>query len=564
MDPIDPEDHWLHGYAIAGVGGVAADSAARVGPLTKMNFLVGRNNHGKSTLLREAAWWTRQPVNGARDGRRETLVPVDRDTLVQMLRACGVRDSREVEDRLSTFQLMEDGRLAIWVDRTKTRNGVPAVDHNELGSKVRAELGVSNYSVNYSSASSPHVAARCVLVPAFRQMRSADPDQGRPDLASGEGLVAELSSWERPRNPGSAAYSKAKERWEKLQSFVRDVLEDEGAELEIAQATDLHVMLAQAGAMLHIDSLGDGIKQVLMIAATCIYFDDHLVLLEEPEIHLHAGLQRKLMRFLAQNTSNQYLIATHSAHVLDLPGARIFHVTHDGRSSRVAAAVRASDVQQVCLDLGYMASDLLQTNYTIWVEGPSDRIYWSRWLQLTDPELEEGVHFAVMSYGGYLIDSVHLLDEPDPATEDLVQLLRLGRQCVVVADSDKTSESDVVRPTVLRLREEAERPGSGDLIVCEWVRTVENMTPREIFRQTVLSRHPIAGKRLKTALNHGPYDDPYGGMKRGTFSKVTTAKDLVPKLTLSHIDDQLLTVLYGLASSIRTANGLPPREHGSN
>ena len=122
--------------------------------------------------------------------------------------------------------------------------------------------------------------------------------------------------------------------------------------------------------MLHIDSLGDGIKQVLMIAAACIYYDDHLVLLEEPEIHLHAGLQRKLMRFLSEHTSSQYVIATHSAHVLDLPESRIFHVTHDGVSTKVSPAVRSSDVQQVCVDLGYMASDLLQSNYTVWVEGP--------------------------------------------------------------------------------------------------------------------------------------------------------------------------------------------------
>ena len=262
------------------------------------------------------------------------------------------------------------------------------------------------------------------------------------------------------------------------------------------------------------------------------------------------------MRFLANGTNNQYIIATHSAHVLDLPGARIFHVVHDGESTRVAPAVRASDVQQVCVDLGYMASDILQANYTVWVEGPSDRVYWQRWLCLVDPDLVEGVHFTIMSYGGYLIDNVHLRDEPDPATSDLVQLLKLGRQCCVIADSDKLSEFDQIRPTVARLQQEASYPGSGSLIVCDWVRTVENLIPRETFRQGVIAIHPTAGRRLLTASASTPFDNPFDRLRRGTYSKVTIAKEVAPRVSLEDIDPQLLTTLEGLAASIRSANGL--------
>lgn len=264
------------------------------------------------------------------------------------------------------------------------------------------------------------------------------------------------------------------------------------------------------------------------------------------------------MRFLSEHTSSQYLIATHSAHVLDLPGAKIFHVTHDGRSTRVTSAVRASDVQQVCVDLGYMASDLLQSNFTVWVEGPSDRVYWARWLELTDPELAEGVHFTIMSYGGYLIDSVHLRDEPDPATEDLVQLLRLGRQCVVIADSDKTNDVDGLRPTLLRLQQESEHPGSGGLFVCDWVRTVENLVPRELFRRTVIERHPTAGRALKTSGSFGPFDPPFDRMRKGSYSKVAIAQDVAAKLTVADMDDRLRDVVTELAASIRLANGLGP------
>lgn len=556
VEPLAADSHWLYGYAISGIGGISADSQVRLGPLAKVNFLVGRNNHGKSTMLRAAQHWTsaRGPAPGT--GASATLVPVARQDLSRMLRQCGVTDPQEVERRFSSFVSVGEDQLGIWAERSSASNSNGVFDANSLTRTVKEGLRISNYSVAYPGTIHPHVATRCVLIPAFRQMREASPNTKAPDLASGEGLIAELSTWERPKAPGTAGYLAAKERWSRLREFVRDVLEDHEAELEIADATDLHVRLAQAGAMLHIDSLGDGIKQVLMIAAACIYFDDHLVLLEEPEIHLHAGLQRKLMRFLSTRTASQYLVATHSAHVLDLPGAKIFHVTHDGESTRVTSAVRASNVQQVCLDLGYMASDLLQSNFTIWVEGPSDRVYWGRWLQLIDPELAEGVHFTIMSYGGYLIDSVHLRDEPDPATEDLVQLLKLGRQCVVIADSDKTTDVDGLRPTLVRLQHEAEQPGAGGLIVCDWVRTVENLVPRELFRTTVIGRHPTAGKALKSSSSFGPFDAPFDRMRKGTYSKVAIAKDVAAKLQVADMDGQLQDVVTALASSIRSANGL--------
>jgi putative ATP-dependent endonuclease of OLD family len=73
-------------------------------------------------------------------------------------------------------------------------------------------------------------------------------------------------------------------------------------------------------------------------------------------------------------------------------------------------------------DLGYHASDLLQSNGVIWVEGPTDRLYLLKWLELTGLKAKEDLDFTIMFYGGRLLS--HLSFGPD-LTKELIPLLRV-------------------------------------------------------------------------------------------------------------------------------------------
>ena len=114
----------------------------------------------------------------------------------------------------------------------------------------------------------------------------------------------------------------------------------------------------------------------IIIAIAVLAKEDSLIGVEEPEIHLHSLLQKALLRFLIEKTSNKYVITTHSNAFLSRPKeSRITHLWPDKGETRNRLVETPAHVLQVLNDLGIRAADILQANFVLWVEGPSDRIY---------------------------------------------------------------------------------------------------------------------------------------------------------------------------------------------
>ncbi|WJI48406.1 AAA family ATPase [Mesorhizobium sp. C089B] len=172
---------------------------------------------------------------------------------------------------------------------------------------------------------------------------------------------------------------------------------------------------------------GSSLKSVFIILATLrlvplinnIDWSNVVLSLEEPENNLHPSLLRRLLNFLARERDVRkfcLIISTHSPIGIDWSTKRsdtqIIHIKHNGVSASAKVAIGYGSGRDILDDLDIRASDILQANGVIWVEGPSDRIYLNRWIDLnTGGSLKEGstIQLCFMGASSFRICMVYPL-----------------------------------------------------------------------------------------------------------------------------------------------------------
>lgn len=388
------------------------------------------------------------------------------------------------------------------------------------------------------------------LIPAKRQIGERGEDLS--DL-SGRGLIDCLARFQNP----SFDKQDEKVKFNKINKFLQDIIGKEDAILEIPSERE-HILVHMDNKVLPLSSFGTGVHEVILIAAFCTIHDGSIMCIEEPEIHLHPLVQRKLILYLTENTKSQYFIATHSSIFIDAPNASIFHVENDGVQTYVRNISTKEDKRNIIGDLGYLASDIIQSNVVIWVEGPSDRLYLRNWISSFDEVLLEGVHYNIMFYGGALITHLSASDE---ALDEFIRLRDLNRNMAIVIDSDRDRKMAELKPHVRRLISEM----TGENVIV-WVtdgREIENYIDKEKLHAALKALHPrVYGEPCRA----GPYDhafyfkrDSRSASKKGEIykegDKVGAASMLCKEpLNLDILD--LRDRVCDVVRMIRRANGM--------
>lgn len=292
---------------------ISADVKIPLGPVT---ILVGENGSGKSSILRAIHWAIRCAV--LRDGAdRVTLERMDYAPSRDFLHlAHKVRlNSEGASPKVRV--VLESGTDKLEINMHSTRNdaGIKALVSGSLSSTVTATPQLTAYIPGLAGLSE----AESLLATPVLHRRAASGEGGsvlrhillglansateRETIEKHEEL-SELSRWVGKVFPGVRF-------WVKFDR-LRDVNID---------AKFLTNDMAQSGKKLELqwrslDMAGTGFLQVVQIFAYLLHFKPRLLLIDEPDSHLHPGTQERLISAIEEAAKEfpetQFMLATHS------------------------------------------------------------------------------------------------------------------------------------------------------------------------------------------------------------------------------------------------------------
>ena len=210
-----------------------------------------------------------------------------------------------------------------------------------------------------------------------------------------------------------------------------------------------------------ISELGDGLQQVIILTYEAFIKKDetHAFFIEEPELHMHAGMVRQLMNFYLNETNHYYFFTTHSNHLLDMADESDQVIIQkfvkqpkenpkDGFDFKIYRCDRDRDL---LASLGVKPSSVYLANCTIWVEGITDRLYITKYMEKylvelknSDEELYKkyrrfmpNYHYTFVEYAGSNLVHWDFSDEfTDHLNDQGMNALLTTSSILLIADGD--------------------------------------------------------------------------------------------------------------------------------
>lgn len=322
--------------------------------------------------------------------------------------------------------------------------------------------------------------------------------------------------------------------------------------------------------------LGDGIKQMITILYKVFERkdDEAIFFIEEPEINLHPGYQRKLMQILQSDTfsKHQFFIVTHSSHIIESSLANtkisIYKTINLNKKNSQFKIIKTTNHDLEILELlGISNGSVFMANCLIFVEGISDKIiiqkYLEVYMQEKNLDFKEDVHYAFAETGGGNIahwDFLKDINDEDIAT---IHASSFSNRSFIICDNDGNKKKE---------RKEKLKQMVGEQYFYELpVREIENTIKRDVLERTLFNSGEIRLKKQYNESNNSGYynqncigkfidnhydlEKKYSSASGSIKNKKQFAKDVVSNInTINDLSETSIELCEILTNYIQSAN----------
>lgn len=302
-----------------------------------INLLVGHNNSGKSTIIKALNKLQNHhslSVEDVRKGAEWGKIYIDLENISEDERktfVIGEKDSRRsfpntdkakiafglyndlVPDKRKQDAVLFDGHCHFNIDKLGVINA-----QNKNGA---VEEPITFHSLpNIETQNNfiyPLFAKRKYGQYGNNQMGERETYSVSEDLRNLAPKIQRLS------NPGSPKF-KVYDKW------VRDILGFSIGIVPHGETNSNIGIFTDDKTVIPVDSMGEGVVNVLGLIVTLLTEDNKLYLIEEPENDIHPAALKKLLQLIIDKSKrNQFVVSTHSNIVvkyLGIEGSKLFHL----------------------------------------------------------------------------------------------------------------------------------------------------------------------------------------------------------------------------------------------
>lgn len=242
------------------------------------------------------------------------------------------------------------------------------------------------------------------------------------ELTLGQGLITQ---WVQQKQ---SDYAEARKAAASLEAEIARIFGYKQIEITANQSNTDFILKIDNDKSFLLSDMGNGISHFVSLLANIPMRGNPLILIDEPEIGIHASLQVELMSLLSKHASGPVIFATHSIGLARSVADEIISFNMKDGVSISSSFERSPSFLETLGEMSFSAWREIGCDGVLFVEGPSEIKVFSEWLRLF------GLHrkWAVLSLGGS--ETIHAA-----GVDAIKQVLAIHPKVAVVIDSELDS-----------------------------------------------------------------------------------------------------------------------------